>query len=208
ALTWHEEETRFAFQNGRAVLMRNWPYAYPLMQDSADSQVAGLFEVAPLPAGPGGGRASALGGSQLAINAHSDEQAEAWRVVRYLTGPEQMLERARLTGQYPARRDVYDRPELSAALAIDPHRARRIIEDAVPRPVTPVYTQLSSILQIWLHRALTRQEEPAAALRSAAREIRAMLERVELHPGDGDAAEAREPWNGHGGRIPPSGSDG
>lgn len=183
-LTWREEQSRFAFQNGEAVLMRNWPYAYPLMQDSARSDVAGRFQVAPLPAGPGGGRASALGGAQLAINAHSGEPDAAWRVVDFLTGPEQMLARARGVGQYPARREVYGRPELAAALAVDPHQARAIIEDAVPRPVTPVYPQLSSILQVWLHRALTRQRDPAAALEGAAGEIRRLLERVELAPAD------------------------
>jgi len=190
-LTWREEQTRFAFQNGHAVLMRNWPYAYPLMQDTAESSVAGRFEVAPPPSGPAGRSASALGGAQLAVNAHSGEPDAAWRVVEFLTGPEQMLERARALGQYPARRDVYDRPELAAALAVDPGRVRSIIERAVPRPASPVYPQLSSILQIWLHRALTGQVEPAAALGASAREIRALLDRLELRPPAGRGGAAR-----------------
>jgi multiple sugar transport system substrate-binding protein len=49
-LTWQEEQTRFAFQNGQAVLMRNWPYAYPLMEDSTKSVVAGRFAVTAMPA--------------------------------------------------------------------------------------------------------------------------------------------------------------
>ena len=53
ALTWHEEETRFAFQNGRLALMRNWPYAFSLMADSTQSRVAGRYAVAPMPAEPG-----------------------------------------------------------------------------------------------------------------------------------------------------------
>lgn len=182
-LTWQEEQTRFAFQNGRSVLMRNWPYAYPLMADSAGSAVAGRFAAAPLPAGPGGPNASALGGSQLAVNAHSEQAAAAWRVVAFLTHPDQMLERAEVVGQYPARRDVYDRPELAEALEVDPDQALEIIEAARPRPVTPVYPQLSSILQIWVHRALTGQREPREALVEAAREIRELLERVQLAPG-------------------------
>ena len=45
----------------------------------------------------------------------------------------------------------------------------------MPRPVTPVYSQLSAILQIALHRALTRQQEPRAALQDAAGAMRALL---------------------------------
>lgn len=192
ALTWQEEQTRFAFQNGRALFMRNWPYAYPLMEDRSSSEVAGRFQVAPLPAGPEGRPAAALGGSQLAVNAHTDEPEAAWRVVEFLTRPEQMLERARAVGQYPARKALYDHPELADVLPVEPERARRIIGSAVPRPVTPVYTQLSSILQIWLHRALTRQREPEEAIRGAAEEMRTLLERVELHPGP-DARASRAP---------------
>ena len=54
ALTWQEEQVRFAFQNGESAFMRNWPYAWALMQDEARSRVARRFAVAPFPAGEGG----------------------------------------------------------------------------------------------------------------------------------------------------------
>ena len=48
-LTWYEEESRFAFQNGAAAMMRNWPYAVTLLKQPRDSRVAGKFAVAPMP---------------------------------------------------------------------------------------------------------------------------------------------------------------
>lgn len=179
ALTWQEEQTRFAFQNGTAALMRNWPYAYALLE-SADSPVAGKFAVAPMPAAPGGEPTGALGGSQLAINARTAQPDEAWALIEFLTAQEQMIERARVVGQFPSRRSPYDGHALEAALGIAPAEARRIVEAAEARPVTPVYTQLSEILQIRLHRVLTRQQEPRPALEEAAREMRALLSRVGL----------------------------
>ncbi len=182
ALAWHEEETRFAFQNGQAVFMRNWPYAYPLMQDSAASRVAGRFAVAPMPAVAGSRPAATLGGAQLAINARSAHPREAYALITYLTAPAQMLERSRAIGQYPTRPALYATPDLAAALPIPPEQALEVIRNAIPRPVTPVYTELSEVLQVWLHRALTRQAPPAEALRSAAEQMRALLRRVHLAP--------------------------
>jgi multiple sugar transport system substrate-binding protein len=175
-LTWHEEETRFAFQNGTAVFMRNWPYAVALLADSAESRVAGRFAVAPMPAAPGGRPTAALGGAQLAINAHSEHPEAAYRLIEYLTAPEQMLERAAVVGQYPARPALYDDPRLEAALGVPTAEVRRIVEAATPRPVTPIYTQLSEILQIHLHRALVGTATPEAALRAAAEEMERVIE--------------------------------
>jgi multiple sugar transport system substrate-binding protein len=183
-LTWHEEETRFAFQNGEAAFMRNWPYAYPLMQDSSQSRVAGKFAVAPMPAGPGGVHTAAIGGGQLAINRRTEHPEAAWAVIDYLTQPEQMRERAEVVGQFPTRSGLYEDPDLASGLAIPPAMVRRIIEYSIPRPVTPVYTQLSEILQIHLHRALTRQAEPAAALARAQAEMQRLLNRVGLGTGE------------------------
>ena len=76
-----------------------------------------------------------------------------------------MLERARVVGQFPTRPALYDDADARrGARRFRRREARAIIEHAVPRPVTPVYTELSEILQIYLHRALTRQLEPAPAL--------------------------------------------
>lgn len=179
-LTWHEEEVRFAFQNGNAVFMRNWPYAYEPMSDTAQSRVAGKYTVSPMPAAGGGvGHSTAtLGGAQLAINAYTESPDAAYRLIAYLTAPEQMLARAQAVGQYPTRPGLYDDARLRDALAIPVDQARRAIESATPRPVTPIYTELSEILQIELHRALVRQAEPQEALNSAASRINRLIDRT------------------------------
>jgi multiple sugar transport system substrate-binding protein len=179
-LTWQEEQTRFAFQNGEAAFMRNWPYAWSLLQDRATSAVAGRFAVAPLPAGDSGRPAAALGGAQLAVNRWSRHPDLAEALARFLTAPEQMLERARLAAQLPARRSLYDNPALAEALPIPIEQVRAALDASVPRPVTPVYTELSEILQVGLHRALSGQQTPEAALHQAAGEMRALLVRSGL----------------------------
>jgi multiple sugar transport system substrate-binding protein len=180
ALSWQEEESRFAFQNGAAVMMRNWPYAYALLQ-SPDSPVAGKVSVSPMPASPEGEPTAALGGSQLAINARTTRPGEAWALVAYLTAPERMVERARVVGQFPSRPALYEPGGgLEDALGVEPAEALRVVSAAEARPVTPVYTQLSELLQVRLHRALTRQQQPRPALEDAAREMRALLARAGL----------------------------
>jgi ABC-type glycerol-3-phosphate transport system substrate-binding protein len=191
ALTWQEEQVRFAFQTGEAAFMRNWPYAWTLMQDEARSRIARRFAVAPFPAGEGGRPAGALGGAQLAINAGSANPTRAFELVAFLTAPEQMIERGRLAAQLPPRRSLYENPELAAALPIPINQVREVLEAAVPRPATPVYSELSEILQVRIHRALTGQQSAAAALQEAAREMRALLARAGLSTEDPNQPRAR-----------------
>jgi multiple sugar transport system substrate-binding protein len=189
-LTWHEEETRFAFQNGNAVFMRNWPYAYSLLADSSQSRVAGRFAVATMPAAEGGHPTTSLGGAELAINSYSEHPDIAWQLVEYLTAPAQQLERAAATGDYPTRKALYDDPRLAKALVIPLDQVRAAIESAVPRPVTPIYTELSGLLQIQLHRALTGQTSPADALHEAARQMNAVIRDSGLAQRSADSATA------------------
>ncbi len=56
-----EEDARRLFGTGGAVFMRNWPYAWPLLQD-ARSPVRGRVGVAPLPSADGTPGPGVLGG--------------------------------------------------------------------------------------------------------------------------------------------------
>jgi multiple sugar transport system substrate-binding protein len=179
-LTWQEEHARLAFQNGDAVFMRNWPYAWALLQDPAQSQVAGRVSIAPFPAGEGGHAAATLGGGQLALNARTDDPVLAWELVEFLAAPDQMLERARVAAQLPARRSLYESTALGDALGLPAGPLRDALAAASARPVTPVYSELSEILQVRLHRALSGQQAPADALRDAAEEMRALMARAGL----------------------------
>jgi multiple sugar transport system substrate-binding protein len=73
---------------------------------------------------------------------------------------------------------MYGDDRLRAALAIPLDQARRAIESATPRPVTPIYTELSEILQIELHRALVGQAQPQEALDAAAAKINTLIDRT------------------------------
>jgi multiple sugar transport system substrate-binding protein len=133
-----------------------------------------------MPPAQGGMPTAALGGSALAINAFSEQPDAAYALIDYLLQPEQMLERARVAGQYPTRPALYETAALADALEIPVDEALAVIQRATPRPVTPLYSQLSDILQISIHRVLTRQQEPGTALREAAAAMRTLLARAGL----------------------------
>jgi ABC-type sugar transport system permease subunit/ABC-type glycerol-3-phosphate transport system substrate-binding protein len=177
ALGWREEQARFAFQNERTAFLRNWPYAYALLADPASSRVAGRFAIAPMPRAEGGAPTAALGGQLLAINARSEHPTEAFELLTYLSEPEQMLERLEVAGQLPPRTSLYRDPRFAAASMIPRDEILPVIEHAVARPVTPIYSELSRTLQIHVHRALSKQESPRVALSEAADEMRSLLSR-------------------------------
>ena len=158
-----EEDARRAFQEGRAVFMRNWPYAWPLLQDPA-SPVRGKVGVAPLP-GENGPAAGALGGWQLGISSRAPpaRRAAAARLVAHLTSPDANAVLAIHYGRNPARRAAYQDPRVRAEA---PFIAGLLpfVERARPRPVTPYYMLAADALQGELSAAVSGLRSPAEAL--------------------------------------------
>jgi len=157
-----EEPSRVIFGRGRAVFLRNWPYAWKLFQREG-SVVRDKVGVSALPHAPEHPSASTLGGWQLGVNQYSRNPGAAERLAAYLTAPDAQRALALAYGYSPPRRSLYDDPELAAA---QPFLAslREIFETARPRPVSPYYVALSQDMQAQFSAVLTGLRPPGAAL--------------------------------------------
>lgn len=178
-LTYREQESLELFASGGAVFHRNWPYAWALCADSGMSQVAGKVEISILPRFPEGESVSALGGWSFGVSAYSPHPEEAFRFISFMTSEEVQRLFAAEVGKPPARRSLYAD---SLVLAANPHfrEMEAVFENAVPRPGTPLYPQVSHRLQSFLHTAIGESEGNIPAMaEEAGADIREILDRLE-----------------------------
>ncbi len=171
-----EEPARRLFGRGKAVFMRNWPYAWTLLEREA-SEVRGRVGVAPLPASPGGRSAPALGGWHLGVNRFSPNPAEAERLVGFLASEESQKALALAVGYQPTLRRLYEDRELVRAQPFTAGLAG-VFEGARPRPVSPYYMMLSQVMQLEFSAVVAGVKPPEAALGSARKQMEFIL-RVE-----------------------------
>ncbi|HVM84320.1 MAG TPA: ABC transporter substrate-binding protein [Candidatus Binatia bacterium] len=162
-LSYDEEQARGAFQSGKAVFMRNWPYAWALV-NAADSPVKGKVGVAPLPKGDGDKavHAGALGGQSLAVSKYSAHPKEAVDLVLYLTGPEEEKRRALKGAFNPSLKIVYQEPELKNDAFFSTFAA--ILNGVATRPAAVAgrkYNQFSSEFVRAVHATLSGESNAA-----------------------------------------------
>jgi multiple sugar transport system substrate-binding protein len=174
-LTYMEEETRRPFQNGESVFLRNWPYVWSLANDPKQSKIAGKIGVAPLPMGDieGGRHSATLGGWMLAINKYSSaaEKDAAKKFVKFLTSYDQQLYKAINAGQNPTRKAVYSDPKLKEAAPFMVELYNVFI-NAEPRPITPLYTEVSDAIQRHVHDFLLGKVDVEKALKDLDSELK------------------------------------
>ena len=144
--TYNESKALTAFQNGEAILMRNWYSAWARLNET-DAPLPGQVGLAPLPT-------SCLFGQSLVLSIHSAHSEQAFRFVAFLTGYEQQLQLLREGGQLPALESVYrdaqilaEAPftqDLYAALSVTRHRPQ---SSAYPQLSEAIYTEVAEMLQ-------------------------------------------------------------
>jgi len=171
--TYEEESSRRAFEAGNATFMRNWPYAYALAKESG---IADSFEITTFPGFAGGEGAGALGGYNLGISAYSDNPGGALAFAEFLVTPEvqeEMVVKATLPATVT---EVYDDPQVKEALPFA-EELRKAIEQAEPRPVSPVYPEISQAIYDNVFAVLNGRSSPDEAASAMSSQIEEALAR-------------------------------
>ncbi|MBM5815958.1 MAG: ABC transporter substrate-binding protein [Cyanobacteria bacterium K_Offshore_surface_m2_239] len=157
-----ENDALQLFSAGESAFLRNWPYAWALLNQDG-CPVRGKVAVTPLPGAPGfrgGGTLGTWGFSLLAGSPHPRAAAE---VIRWFTGPAVQRELLLSQGYAPTWRALYVDPALLTRhplLAVQ----RQALDTPLVRPLTPLYAQISDVLQRQINGLLTSSEAPAIAL--------------------------------------------
>jgi multiple sugar transport system substrate-binding protein len=170
--TYKEEESRRAFESGNATFMRNWPYAYAL---GKDSKIADKFDITTFPGFAGQDGAGVLGGYNLGISAYSKNPEGSLAFIEFATKPDQQKIMATEASLPPTTSATYDDPAVKKAMPFA-DQLRTAIEQAQPRPVSPVYPQISEAVYNNVFDALQGNTSPDEAASKMNDEIQKALE--------------------------------
>ncbi|MFC7581429.1 ABC transporter substrate-binding protein [Schaalia naturae] len=162
ALTYKEEEGRAAFEAGRILFYRNWPYQYVLSTEALGEDAVG---VSALPTIDGNPWVSSLGGHNLGISSYCKNQATALDFVKWYSSEEvqqQLLDKESLApvsqSLYEDQTNIDNFPYLPALL--------ESIQNANPRPRVVQYGDATAAIQDALWPVLQGEATPADALAS------------------------------------------
>jgi multiple sugar transport system substrate-binding protein len=174
ALSYDEQASQNAFEQGKVLFLNNWPYVYGQADTPGPgNEVAGKFGVEALP-GPDGPGSSSLGGANLAISAYSRHQATALAFIKFLTS--QPVQRQVLVNGSlpPVRTQLYTDPSLIRRFPYLPVLEQAILS-ARPRPEVPDYNQLSLAISSSVHQALMQRVSVNATITSLSGELNQIL---------------------------------
>ena len=140
-----EPEVFAQMQNGEAAFIMNWPYVLSAMK-AANKKVADDLGFTKLPTFADGEPSRAtLGGMDYAISSFSKHPKQTFDAAMCLRTPEHQLQTSLEAGDPPVAPSVYEQAEFKKAYPMGPDMLDEL-KTAVPRPITPLYQNISTIV--------------------------------------------------------------
>jgi multiple sugar transport system substrate-binding protein len=181
--TRNEDASATLFEQGTAAFMVNWPFVYPRGLTAVDSGTLPravlddygwtLYPAVDLtrPSAP------PYGGINLGIGAFSTQKDLALEAAQCIVSPAHQTYYFVTNGNPAALKSVYDDPTVIHAFPMAA-TIRESLRQAVPRPQTPYYNEVSSVIQRTWHPL--GAVDPQTTPERTARTIRAVLRKEDL----------------------------
>ena len=146
-----EDSGRLAFQGGGSSFMVNYPFVFPSAKAEAPD-VHKNMGIAPYPGVEEGQPAKVtLGGINLGVSSFSDNPDLAFEAAMCLRSEQNQIVNTQKGGLPPTIEALYDNKEIKKAYPGFDDLMKQGIENGVPRPVTPAYSDISLTIQQTLH---------------------------------------------------------
>lgn len=174
ALTYKEEESRQAFQDGKLMFLQNWPYVYPkAAATDGSSKVAGKFAVAPIPGIGGHPGMTVLGGLILGISAFAKNKATALEFAKYMATEKVQKAWTLASSQAPVVTSLYSDPEVIKAYPYT-EQLKKALDSAGTRPKAHNYGDVTQAIQNAVYPALSGKTQVDPTLQSLQTKLEAL----------------------------------
>ncbi len=166
-LTFQEQHSLEFFEKGKALFMRNWPYAWKRL---SHSPLKGKVGIVPFIHKAGQTSAGTLGGWGLGVARDMGHTEAAWKFIEFATSANAQKILHMRRGAVPTRKSLFEDADIQKE---SPHYRDlyKVLLRARPRPVHPDYARISAILQKHVSAVLVGIEHPPDAVLAMDRSV-------------------------------------
>lgn len=164
------------FARGTIAMWITGPWNIGEMKRRLPAELQDRWATAPMP-GPTGAASgvSLAGGASLVVFRRSRSAAEAWRLVEFLSRPEQQLRFYRLAGDLPARREAWQMGALDTARYTRAFWTQ--LQRVVPTPKVPEWELIATRIYETAERVIRGGAPVGPALEQLDRTVNEILEK-------------------------------
>lgn len=155
-----------AFKSGRAAMIINGPWATADILKGEQFKNPDNLGIASIPAGPEGKTGSPVGGHGYVIYAGSKVKDASYKLIQFLSKPENQAKFALKNGLLPTRKSAYEIAEVKADRIISDYK--NVLDHATNRPVIPEGGQIYTSFTPEIQAAFKGSKTPQQALDSVA----------------------------------------
>jgi multiple sugar transport system substrate-binding protein len=162
---YYQQEVADLFGKGHAAMLVNWDMMTIAFRDPEQSPYAGKIFPAAMPGRVAGLSGSIEGHEYMAVPSASLHKEAAKEFIKYVTSVENVKRRALEQGMTPVYKELFEDPEVQAALPLDVIFAAA--ENCYYRPAVPEYAEVAEVISAELQNVLVNNKDVRQALNDA-----------------------------------------